>query len=474
MKHSYPLRSKTNRNTTATTTPQNIPCYISSIPNEILSKIFSYLPNPINIMPTWPKFSSSTKSERLKLQPVLVIRQVCSHFRSIANNLPFWYKDTFEPTSLIANFSGEYPLSTTRLQYQPTLSPLFESISTDQELVSCLARKQHWIFHEFHTYSLIVKAIPLLQNTITRLSFVPGPGDSLFEFNKSDEIPKLVKDLGRYPALRELTLGKFNIIMVDLDPFGQACPELSVFRFTGNSYQAVFASWHGFSNLRELVLKGVARDVTNDWDDLDRLPDLELPTLSADSLRVLELHDNSYNLNTLSLFTNLSSLHLVLAEEASCKAIITANFNLTQFGAKICYRSPRKVTLDMITSVLMAQSLSNVEHLSLDLDCGVFQSFEEWMEAGCCKFVEAISLNLKCLQHIQFKGIPIRIKSFQPLSRLYNIKSVLWMGRLLDIIDTTDPNRKRARITKAMDAVFLEFQEKPKVKVMLFGRDRAF
>jgi hypothetical protein len=131
----------------------------------------------------------------------------------------------------------------------------------------------------------------------------------------------------------------------------------------------------------------------------------------------------------------------------------------------------REITLEIITSVLMAQSLSKVEDLSLELACGFWGDFEEWTEEGCYRFVEAISLNLKCLRHIHLSGIPIRTKSFQPLSRL-NIKSVSWKGRLLDVMDTAAGPRNGAVMAKvAMDAVFVEFEEKPEIKFVSLERD---
>jgi hypothetical protein len=131
----------------------------------------------------------------------------------------------------------------------------------------------------------------------------------------------------------------------------------------------------------------------------------------------------------------------------------------------------------MITSVLLAPSLSTVEDLSLDLDYGSDEEFEEWTEEGCHDFVQAISSNLKSLQIVRLTGIPFRKNSFQPLSQLTNIKSVTWKGQSLDIEDVSDEdvtaNVYRLEIEKELATTFLDHGEDPEIKVELLAKGQS-
>src|SRR5271155_2434052 len=77
------------------TFPSQTPSPFLTLPNEVLHKIFSYLPNPTDLRILQDFFYASPMQRRL-FQPVMIVRQVCSRFRIVANELDFWYDDEFE------------------------------------------------------------------------------------------------------------------------------------------------------------------------------------------------------------------------------------------------------------------------------------------------------------------------------------------------------------------------------------------
>ena len=126
---------------------------ILALSHEVISIIFTFLSNH-NTEERWPPFNELTMQERLLLQPILVVRQVCRHFRAIANTLPFWYSDTFEPVALISNFCGIY---------RPRESAFLKSLLMDKGLVTCLRRKRQWSFRSFQPSKSFLKEYQLFE-----------------------------------------------------------------------------------------------------------------------------------------------------------------------------------------------------------------------------------------------------------------------------------------------------------------------
>jgi hypothetical protein len=359
-------------------------------------------------------------------------------------------------------------LITFREGFQSGQLAFLKSILSDQELVYRLAKKRRWTFHNFSTYSLVLTTIPQLENNIIGLTLVNAPRIRDFTIGSQTALNTLGNNLGRYASLRELTVGRLDSKSLNLDLLWQVCPDLSVLKITGRLFQRISGSFRGFSSLQELVLRAVNNP---------RPPQIELLTLSAESLRVLHLDDISYDLESISLFANLSSLCIPVSKEAVCSTIIEANFTLLRFGVGFLYSSGDEITLEMIISVLLAPSLSKVEDLCLDLDYESDEDFEEWTEEGCHDFIRAISFNLKSLQILRLLGIPFRRNSFQPLPQLTNIKSVTWMGQSLDIEDVSDEdvtaNVYRLEIEKELAAAFLDQGEDPEIKVELLAKGQS-
>src|SRR5271169_3034798 len=111
---------------------------ISRLPNEVLSKIFSYLPDTPDERSINDEFEVYGETPPLKFpasQPVVSIRQVCRRLRAVANELQFWYDSDFELSQLCRS---------------PFHADVFlEALLSDDHLTRCLGKRTKWTFGSF-------------------------------------------------------------------------------------------------------------------------------------------------------------------------------------------------------------------------------------------------------------------------------------------------------------------------------------
>ena len=425
---------------------------ILTLPNELLRNAFCFLPNPLHTSQHWPKFTSLTRSQRLILQPILVVRQVCRHFRAVANHLPLWYDDAFELGSLISNFEGGGRLR---------LSEFVRSLLSDEQLRKCLARKTYWTFHSHSIFSIIFSTIPAVHETVTGLAFVPGNtsqefirtgcrGDAWFD--------KLIGVVEHCPQLQSLTLEYAGDL--DLDKISKVRPALGVLHVSFLRYSSLSGSLDRFSDLNELVCKNVSRSY--------KLSPIDLPIALAKSLRILEIRGGAhqFSFTSLALLSNLSTLFISPCNQPLFTAIIEATFSLTRFGVGIsAYDS---IPIDEIVELISSPSLKNVEIFSFHLEN--YESSDsvadEWTETVYGDFMAAIYSNFHSLHTIDL-SMPFRSTCFYHFARLVNIESVSWEGRLIDREGTdSDDAVSSAELAKAaVDDAFVAFERKPKCNV---------
>jgi hypothetical protein len=174
------------------------------------------------------------------------------------------------------------------------------------------------------------------------------------------------------------------------------------------------------------------------------------------------------SLESLGLFSHLSSLSISPCEKEARDAILAANFNLTRFSIGIS-RYEDDFPLDDIVTMLAASALKTVETFLFQWkDCVVHdEDLDEWTEEAYAKFIGAISTNFQSLQTIAL-SMPFRKSCFQHLRHLSNIKSVSWQGFMLDVEDTG--NNEIAQ-TAVQDA-FVGFEKLPECKTTILRRIR--
>lgn len=426
--------------------------HILNFPIEVLHTIFSYLPNPLTQEP-WPKFNALLPSERLVLQSILVVRQVCHQFRAVADDLSFWYDDNFEPVSLISNFKGS-----SRVRE----SPFLNSLLTDIQLVNNLGgKKKNWRFHSFSAFSIFFEAIPMFRENVTGLAFVVGSRGQQVNIT-GYSLEKLTNALRLCSQLQSLHLQHLGDL--HLDQISDVAPALTVLRISGGRPNSlVDGTLDHFSNLHELVLDNV------EW--TSRPSKIDLPAWSAKTLKVLEIRgvEKPYTIESLSQFSSLSSLYISPCDQKACNMIIASKSTLKRFGVGISYSD--KISLSIIIAMISAPSLKTLEVFSFNLEDHRY--LEQWTENDYRNFVEAISSNTKLLHTIHL-SMPFRKTSFQHFASLISLRSVSWEGRLMDVEDTEEAAFSEDIARAAIEGAFAGFEKRPECRIVVIGKKRYY
>ena len=419
---------------------QNAPCLILNLPAEVLSAIFSSLPNPLTTPKRWPKFNSLSPSKRLIIQPVLVVRQVCRRFRAVANDLLFWLDDNFELCSFVSNFQGPVRESS-----------FLKAILNDQHLINSLGKRKNWRFSRFSSLCIVFKAVPLFRENVTGIALVDGNRGQRFKIS-GYSFKRLISILELCPHLQSLCLQRLGNL--DVDQISQVVPALNVLRISdGRLNSHVDASLDTLSNLRELSLNNVNGTLRP-----------ALPTLSAPTLKVLEicLQGNRFSFESLPLFSNLSTLSISPCNQQTCEVIIASNSTLKRFDVGITHSDP--VPFNTIIAMISAPSLKTVEAFSFNL-LDDPQSFQSWTEDDYKKFLQAISSNIPLLHTIHL-CMPFRKTCFQYLAQMINLKSVSWKGKLIDLENRDEEQYYKEIAEVAVECAFVGFQQKPKCRII--------
>jgi hypothetical protein len=125
-----------------------------------------YLSNPTAFHILRDFFDASPMQRRL-YQPVLIVRQVCSRFRIVANELDFWCDDEFELSSFMTNVR----LTARSINRKPRETAFVEALLTDAHLVHCLTKKTKWTFATPYSFYVVLERIPSIAQTVARLKF---------------------------------------------------------------------------------------------------------------------------------------------------------------------------------------------------------------------------------------------------------------------------------------------------------------
>jgi hypothetical protein len=190
---------------------------ISALPNEVWRAVFSYLPNPVDKKVQWPPLNLVTERDRLVLQPILVVRQVCRVFRTIINDLPFWRVAEFDLVSLISNqYEGDHGT----LEFR-----FVKALLTDGDLLEIFQKKTSWTFCRFSVFRIVSETVPNHRENVTELAFVGGPNEKRFD-QVGAPMDWVDRVLIYYPKLQSLTIETVEHVEPSL--ISEKCPELSI------------------------------------------------------------------------------------------------------------------------------------------------------------------------------------------------------------------------------------------------------
>ena len=127
---------------------------ILRMPNEILSHIFSFLPD---LSHNQPFVSYYLNGKEYKVAQMLVLRSVCRLFRAVTAELDFWYDADFQFADLV---TSSYEIGSFVRSYNE--ERFLKVLFTDAGLVDSLGRrKTDWMFESLEGVTAVMEGVPL-------------------------------------------------------------------------------------------------------------------------------------------------------------------------------------------------------------------------------------------------------------------------------------------------------------------------
>lgn len=429
---------------------------VLELPNELLSKTFGYLPmNSTLFAEKAPSQAGATAIDIPLLHPILILRQVCHRFRTVANELKLWYDDSFDLSQLAYN------------RGYATNPDLVDALLTDRHLASCLGKKTTWTFRRYDVFCIVLKRVPSFQQTAKRMIF-SWASDSMNTLGlvPVDKTPFriLADSLSCCKALTTLQL--VEIPELDFDCIPKYFPALEIFavKYALHDPLRVWrGSLRGLSKPQRLSLinLGGAERRLPGFESVTERPVFDIfPITSFSSLTHLEIVDEQHKITnhvarSLSQLVNLTYLAVAPLSHEIVASIVKADFRLITFKADITFYP--ETDLGLIFSTSGFRGLQN-----LDL------SFSHWGEPTMFLAVIDAIVTLAELQHVQLR-MPMHHRVYPQLSQLVNLKSIAWAVTWFDI-DYDAPDvlenkyNKKERVEREFGAAFQSFARSPVIK----------
>jgi F-box-like len=421
---------------------------ILHLPNETLSAIFSY----------FPIFPLGHPSDCWPTQPVLAVRQVCRRFRTVVNELSFWYQDEFQPDlpnmALIGCSQHQFKEKFYRRE------KFFKALLADRHLAHCLGRKTSWRFRSFHIFVVVFEQIPLFRRSVTKIQYYRTPFDL---FTKSETVGFMTR-IGLCTQLTTLRIA--HVPYLDWDHFLKFCPGLQALTIDDrNSWQVLVldrergSTLEGLANLQKLSLVEPRTLTTSAGVSI--LPLSSVASLSHLHLKNASEADTEHAAGLLHNFVYLTSLHLTGLSEDICDHIIRSSFRLISFAFEIQYCSVAKnLSAVKLEEMFAARCLEGVEELKFASAGGI------WYAKNDQSSIIGAITNLLSLQNLEMINVALPDIHWCPsFSRLVNLRSILWKTpSVSDGYEDLYP-RDLNHVEEAFETAFACFVEKPSLNI---------
>jgi hypothetical protein len=437
---------------------------VLQLPNELLSKIFSYLPTTVSFEHESPSIDieeDETIGGGLLLRcPILMVRQVCHRFRVVANLLPLWYDDDFDLSQLIC-----------RRYYLP-VSEFVAALLTDGHLLQHLRGKTTWLFRRHDIFQVVVERLPLLLPTVSALKFFWDFPTGDITFLPQDETPfrALVDQLALCRKLTNLQL--CEVPKLDLDFIAKYLSNLEIlflkYRFPDSCCEYI-GSLQGLPKLQMLSFINIGRPQRPRWGtalertEVDILPMGSIVTLT--NLQILERvpKDTLHIARSFAKFANLTHLSLAPLSQEIAYSIAQADLRLRDLKIRVNgfgLSDPQIVLRVLFT----APSLSTLQGLEF-----CYEGDGSWYEPTTYfATLDAILTNLASLQRLR-----LRMRMYKSMCRqfmqLVNLKSIVWVAPMfVDDQGADDDYREEQQIAEEeFEVAFAEYAEKPSVAITI-------
>lgn len=432
---------------------------ILRLPNELLSKIFSYLLTTSTKDYTSSNQASVAKESPPHHHPILTLRQVCHRFRKVTNKSQFWYNDDFDFSQLMSH--GGY-----------ANRQFVSSLLTDRDLAHCIGRKTTWTFRTYKRFAIILARVPLVrQRASTMRFFWSWRKNGRYATTDKTTFSSLVDTLALCRGLRVLQL--FDVPEVNFDNIAKSFLALEVLAVEYRWYKGDrewVGSLQGLCGLQRLSLINLGcrkRRQSEEEDGKEKGVEM-LPSGSVVSLTHLQLIGDGTDINTftqsLDTFVNITHLSLVHIANETIDRIVRADFRLIDLKIKVW--SGMQGTMEPMRLLLSSPALHSLQSLELSFrgDAGWFS------QRTYLVTVDSITARLKSLHHLKFR-MPLYLSMCRQFNQLSNLKSIVWVAPM--IIDDIDRHAfdDTEKAVRCFEDVFTSFEEKPSVDITIEDPD---
>ena len=361
--------------------------YILGLPNELLSFIFTFLFHSTDAYVSIGRDDTNTTERTILVQPILVMRWVCSRFRQVASRHTIWLDGAYSDLNALFAIGSRYSFQRIEMK-QDYMAVLLK----DDELCSILRQKSAWRFTTSGTFLAVTGRQPSLVS-----------GARTVSFEDSDmKLLAVMGNLNAFSSLRDLSIC-FKLDMnvkihcfLDLDIITRGCPLLE------DIYLAKFEHFGGsLAPLQHVQTLSIHARQAEYVDDICYLIPL-LPLASAQCFTRL-LFWAPMNLeghmtptaNPLEPFTQLSSFNFDERHSKIYDFVAEAKFSLCDLTIKsygdIDADGPESMAF---LRMLSSPSLKYVKKLTFQDLCTSFEASHIYVMA-----------NLEHLEHLEIDAI---------------------------------------------------------------------
>jgi hypothetical protein len=432
---------------------------ILSIPNEIVHRIFSFLPES----PPYDPFNQNSRDESFvryqvngedyEVAQVLVLRSVCRRFRAIIADLDFWYDADFRFIDLIppSYEDRESRFGHARYPERQFLKALF----SDANLAKSLGqRKTAWRFESLEGLMAVMEGVPLFVQNVRAIDLKIMDVDSARP-SDCDTAINAITSCSHITTLS--TRSGYRLQALNLSKIAASFPALETLSCDKNN------SFHG-----SLALLDRLRKLRLDYfDNQAPIPQRWLPLRSAETLTELTLRCGPYvdtqifDITSLERFINLKTLHIGPLCDSIIDFVIRAQIQLDVFGTTLIRRN---LPINRFVDLLRAESLRNLKKLKLsnyDPSAHPVATEEYW-----ALVFDAFTSMLPSVQGVELDA-PLLLNCCPYFARMANLKILDWDGSSSSSAFSSE--RGKAMITRALDSAFANFMEKPQFGVYHIG-----
>jgi hypothetical protein len=353
--------------------------FIFKLPNEVLHKIFSFLPG-LDVE-YWSRWYVKDGYGNHRALQMLTLMSVSRRFRMVALEAEFWIAEEFDFDSLFppyVNADYAHRAPETGEIWLAKMNRI-RSLLKDETISRRLGAKTRWRFTTTYFFEFAMLDIPHFRQTVREV-----------------KLPAIdVNKLSLCSCITKLTLYLPMDIPFDLGQIHKSCPVLEHLELSGvHEYSGTL---HDLCSLQSLRLTY--------WDG-DELHQIHLvPLNSKSTLTSLCMHVyeemNPEALQALSAFSNLRYLELGRFTGEICECISELSSKLeTVIGHFYMDSNP----LQNVVRMLFSESLSRLTSLNITVEDGdpSGDSADIYKEY-CCSILQTITLRLRFLEEFAAK-----------------------------------------------------------------------